>query len=176
MKPFLILGLGNPLRGDDGVGCRVAQALERRVLPQDVEVMEGGTPGLGLIHLLEGRTRVFLVDAAEMDRPAGTVMQFHAQDATLISPAASFSLHDSDVAGALNLACALQIPMPEIVFFGVQPACLDWGRGLSPQVQAAIPKVVAAVLTAVEDSAGQARSRRIPLGESTQEPGADHGQ
>ena len=66
LRPILIVGLGNPLQADDGVGCRVAEALEGHQLPPGVEVMDAGTPGVGLINLLEGRQRAIIVDAAEM--------------------------------------------------------------------------------------------------------------
>ncbi|NIV31968.1 MAG: hydrogenase maturation protease, partial [Anaerolineae bacterium] len=51
----LIIGLGNPLRGDDGIGVRVVQMLADEALPESVEVVEGGTLGLGLVSLMEGR-------------------------------------------------------------------------------------------------------------------------
>ena len=51
----LIIGLGNPLRGDDGVGVRVVQAFAEQALPAGVEVVDGGTQGLGIVNLMEGR-------------------------------------------------------------------------------------------------------------------------
>jgi hydrogenase maturation protease len=149
MKPILILGLGNPLQGDDGVGCRVVQALEGRTLPGDVEVMDGGTPGVGLLNLFEGRRRVIIVDAAEMGEAAGSVVRFRPEDVTLTGSAQRFSLHRSGVADALALARELKLELPEIVVFGVQPERVDWGEGLSPHVQAAVPQVIEAVLNHV---------------------------
>jgi hydrogenase maturation protease len=147
MKPILILGLGNLLQADDGVGCRVAQELERRELPDDVEVMDGGTPGVGLINLFEGRQRVIIIDAAEMEREPGTVARFRPEDVALTGSTQRFSLHRTGVADALNLARALGIDLPEMVVFGVQPAQVDWNEALSPQVQAAVPLVVEAIVT-----------------------------
>ena len=72
----LIIGLGNPLRGDDGVGVRVAQILGNHTLPDGVEVLDGGTQGLGIVNLMEGRQRVILVDAAEMGRSPGEFVCF----------------------------------------------------------------------------------------------------
>ena len=146
MKPILILGLGNPLQGDDGIGCRVAQELEQRVLPDDVQVMDGGKPGIGLLNLFEGRKRVIIVDAAEMGREPGEVVRFRPEDVTLTGSAQRFSLHRSGVADALALARELKLTLPEIVVFGVQPKRVDWNDGLSPEVQAAMPQVIDAVL------------------------------
>ena len=146
VKPVLILGLGNPLQGDDGVGCRVAQELEGHTLPDEVEVMDGGTPGVGLLNLFEGRQRVIIVDAAEMGQAAGSVVRFRPEDVTLTGSAQRFSLHRSGVADALALASELKLALPEIVVFGVQPECVDWNDSLSPHVQAAVPQVIQAVL------------------------------
>jgi hydrogenase maturation protease len=172
MKPTLVLGLGNPLQQDDGVGIRVIEELERRELPSHVEVMDGGTPGVGLINLLEGRTRVVIVDAAEMGRQPGEIVRFsfgcaqdrHAEDKMLKchseprpkrrrggSAESLFSLHHSGVADALALAGALNVPLPEIVVYGVQPGQLGWGEELSNEVATAIPSLVEAIIKATQE-------------------------
>ena len=161
VKPILILGLGNPLRGDDGVGCRVVEALSLEALPPQVEAMDGGTPGIGLLHLIEGRRRVILVDAAEMGRPPGSVARFLPGDVRLAVSAEGVSLHHSGVAETLALARALNLALPDLVVFGVQPTRVNWDPDLSPEVRAAVAQVVQAVLQ-----------------EAGREPftGADHGQ
>jgi hydrogenase maturation protease len=147
--PVLILGLGNPLQADDGVGCRVIEALEERELPPGVEVMDAGTPGVGLINLLEGRQRAIIVDAAEMGRQPGEVMRFRPEDVTLTGSTDRFSLHRTAVADALALAHALNLALPEIVFFGVQPGYVGWRDVLSPEVAAAVPGLIDAILEQV---------------------------
>lgn len=149
MRPILILGLGNPLQGDDGIGCRAIEALQLHALPETVEAVDGGTPGIGLIHLLEGRTRAIVVDAAEMGRPPGTVVRFRPDEVRLTGAAERFSLHRSAVSDALALAGALNLPLPEIVFFGVQPASVGWEATLSPSVAAAMPELVKAILSEI---------------------------
>jgi len=149
MKPVLILGLGNPLQADDGIGCCAAEALEKLALPDNVQVLDGGTPGVGLINLFEGRERVILIDAAEMGRDPGTVVRFRPEDVALTGSVDRFSLHRSGVTDSLSLAWRLGIPLPEIVVFGVQPARVGWSAALSPAGQAAIPRVVDAVLTEI---------------------------
>jgi hydrogenase maturation protease len=146
MKPILILGLGNPLQGDDGIGCRVTQELEQQTLPDNVEVMDGGTPGVGLLNLFEGRQRVIIVDAAEMGKSPGELVRFRPEDVTLTGSAQRFSLHRSGVADALALASELKLALPDIIVFGVQPGSVDWHDGLSPEVQSAVPEVINAVL------------------------------
>ena len=154
MNPILILGLGNPLQADDGIGCRVIEVLEQQTLPDGVEALDGGTPGVGLLHLIEGRLRVIIIDAAEMGRPAGEVVRFRPDQVTLTGSAERFSLHRTAVADALALARALNLPLPEIVFFGVQPGRIGWSDELSPEVASAIPGLVEAILDEVGRSEG----------------------
>lgn len=151
MKPILILGLGNLLQGDDGIGCHVAQALETRALPPHVEVLDAGTPGIGLLNLIEGRARVIIVDAAELGLEPGAWRRFEAQALALTGAKERFSLHRSGIADALALARELKLTLPPIVVFGVQPARVEWSEQLSPPVQAALSQVVAAVLHQVID-------------------------
>ncbi|MBI5652839.1 MAG: hydrogenase maturation protease [Chloroflexi bacterium] len=145
MQPTLILGLGNPLQADDGIGCRVAQELATRALP-DVEVMDGGTPGVGLINLLQGRARAIIVDAAEMQLLPGEVRVFDPRQVHLDRAREQFSLHHCGVADALALADALKLTLPEITLVGVQPARVEWGAQLTPRVQAALPRVIETVI------------------------------
>jgi hydrogenase maturation protease len=146
MQPILILGLGNLLQTDDGVGCHVAQMLMQRKLPDEVEIMDGGTPGIGLVNLLEGRQRVIIIDAAELRAKPGTIKRFGIDEIGLTGSTERISLHRSGVADALALARTLNIPLPDIVFFGVQPERIEWGQTLSDPVLVAAEKVVDAIL------------------------------
>ncbi len=145
-KRCLILGLGNPLRGDDGVGPRTVAELLRRGLPNGVEAVDGGTGGLDLLHLLEGWERAVIVDAAEIGRAPGEFVRFTPEEAHLVRSLVSLSSHTAGLADALALARALGRELPEIVIYGVQPERMDWEEGLSPAVAAAIPELVEAVL------------------------------
>jgi len=147
----LVLGLGNPLQRDDGVGIRVVEELERREWPPHVEIMDGGTPGVGLINLMEGRARVVIIDAAEMGRPPGEIVRFRAEDVTLTGSAERFSLHRSGVADAFALARSLNLSLPEIVVYGVQPAHVGWGEELSAEVAAAIPGLVETIIRETQE-------------------------
>ncbi len=143
----LIVGLGNPLRGDDGVGVRVTQLLAERCLPGDLEVVDGGTQGLSLVNILEDRQRVIVVDAADMGRLPGEFVRFVLEEARLLGEEEGrFSVHGAGLHEALLLAQALGILPDQVVLFGVQPARVGWEVGLSPEVEAALPGLVAAVL------------------------------
>jgi hydrogenase maturation protease len=142
----LIIGLGNPLRGDDGVGARLAQALSEQTLPGDVEVVDGGTQGMGLVPLLEGRRRVIVIDAADVGRGPGQFVRFTPDEVRLLGDDQCLSVHAAGLREVLLLAQALDILPNKVIIFGIQPANLDWVVDLSPQVEAALPGLMEAVL------------------------------
>ena len=141
----LVLALGNPLRGDDGVGAAVLAALaELPDLPGGVTLLEGGTPGLETVLLLEGYARAIVVDAADMGRQPGAWARFTPADVSL-GTGAGGNLHSAGLAEALALGGALGILPAEIVIYGVQPALVGWEPGLSDDVRAAVPEVCRAI-------------------------------
>jgi len=142
----VIIGLGNPLRGDDGVGVRVAQVLAGQVLPGDVEVVDGGTQGLGIVNLMEGRQRVIVVDAANVGRTPGEFVLFRLDEIGLLGDDHSISIHSAGLRDALLLARALQILPDEVLIVGVQPAHMEWDHSLSPEVEAAVPQIADTIL------------------------------
>ena len=153
VQKTLILGLGNPLREDDGIGLRVVQDLATRDLPDDVEIMDGGTRGLELVTLLEGRRRVIVVDAAEMGREPGDVKRFSMAEAHLPGTEKQLSVHSAGLGDALLLAEALGVLPQELVIFGIQPASLEWGTTLSPKLERTIPRVVGGILAELAKAA-----------------------
>ena len=147
----LVLGLGNPLRRDDGVGPRVTEELEGRGLPEGVETLDAGTGGLDLLHLIEGWDRVVIVDAVDVGKSTehlapGQFVRFTPSEVHLVEAAERFSFHHAGLAEVLALARALDRALPPIVVFGVQPGDSGWGQGLSPEVEAGLPTLINAVL------------------------------
>lgn len=142
----LIVGLGNPLRGDDGVGCRLVTELAGRDLPPEVEVLDGGMAGLGLLDIMAGWERVVVVDAADVGQEPGTYVRFTPADARLVPASDHFSLHHAGLGEVLALARALGRSLPELVVFGVQPAGVGWRQGLSAAVESVLPALADAVL------------------------------
>ena len=151
----LVLGLGNPLRGDDGVGPRVVEELEDRVLPEAVQTLDGGTGGLDLLHLMEGWDRVIIIDAADLSGVGqlapgqfapGQFVRFTPDQVHLDGADERFSFHHAGLAEVLALARALDRPLPPIVVFGVQPKSVGWGEGLSSEVEERLPALLNAIL------------------------------
>ena len=146
----LVLGLGNPLRGDDAIGPRVVEELTRRGLPEGVTALDGGTGGLDLLQVLEGWKRVVVIDAADGGREPGQFVRFTPDQVRLAQAADRFSLHHTGLSEVLALADALGRALPEMVIFGVQPAEVGWREGLSPAVEAVLPALTDAVFEEIK--------------------------
>ncbi len=137
----LILGLGNPLRGDDGIGPAVVEWLRSQGLPPGTLALDGGTAGLDLVLTMMGYRRVLIVDAAELGGTPGTWACFRPDPAHVETAEPTLSMHQAGLAEALALAAALRVLPEEVIVFGVQPAQTGWAPGLSAEVQAVVPVV-----------------------------------
>ena len=142
----LVLGVGNLLRGDDGLGPRVIDWLSEQDLPAGVTLVDGGTSGLAIVSQLMGQQRAIIVDAADVAGMPGEWRRFTPDTAQLKGNDASLSLHFAGLTEALTLAAALKVLPEEVIIYGVQPACVDWVPELSAEVRAVVPVVGRAVL------------------------------
>jgi hydrogenase maturation protease len=146
-KQALILGVGNPLFGDDGFGIEVIRRLRDLDLP--AEVMDGGTAGIYLLPELEGRDRVLIVDAIRFDAPPGTLLRL---EGAQIPKAFGLKLSEHQVTLKETLALLDLIggTPREVVVLGVQPERLAFAEPLSEAAEKAIPMVIAAIREKVE--------------------------
>ncbi|MEW6033373.1 MAG: hydrogenase maturation protease [Chloroflexota bacterium] len=143
----LVLGLGNPILSDDGVGFRVIEALRDRLDPGQATVMETGVGGLGLLDLLTGYDRAIIVDAMQTaGGEPGKVCRL--EPGVLESTRHAASPHDVNFATALELGHRLGMALPrEIVIFGIEVAdATTFGEECTPKVRQAIPLCVEMVL------------------------------
>jgi hydrogenase maturation protease len=135
----LVAGLGNLLLKDDGVGIHAVRALQREV-PRGVCAVEVGTAVLDALHLFEWADRILAIDAMQAGDDPGTVYRFGVEDVGRTSVRAS--LHEVDLVAALRFLTTRH--RPEIAVLGVEPETIGAGLDLSPSVQAALPRLVAA--------------------------------
>lgn len=142
----VIIGVGNLLLKDEGVGVHVGQELQKERLPEAVEVHDGSVAGIGLLEFFQGASKVLLIDAADMNLNPGALARFTPEEVASKIDAPRFSTHDVGLLEVLELARVLDQCPPEVVIFGIQPKEISWGTELSPEVQASIPKVVEMVL------------------------------
>ena len=144
MKNFraktLILGVGNILLRDEGVGVRVVEYLQDQTLPEGVELVDGGTAGADLIDVLADRETVIIVDAVRSDKPAGTILRFGPDDLAL-QQNNPLSLHDLDIPQTLAMTKMLNCDPKNVICFGVVPKCIAPGMELSDEIAEIIPIV-----------------------------------
>ncbi len=138
----LVIGIGNPLQSDDGLGVRASLMLEKAHLPGNVRVEELGTIGWGLLACMEGWPRVYVIDAVRMGQSPGTWRRFRQEEVRLVSTSNPVSLHETGLAESLELANTLGIMPEEFVLYGVEPAVIEPGEDLSPAVLQVLPDLV----------------------------------
>ena len=147
----LVLGLGNPIMGDDGVGLRVVQEVRRRLdNSASVDVEECYASGPTLLDIIVGYDSLVFVDSLVCDEPRGTVLQPKREQ--LPDQPASIDAHGMGLLGVLNLGERLGFHVPRrlsIVAVAVEPN-IEASESLSPEVARAIPEAVERVLEEVE--------------------------
>jgi len=136
---ILILGIGNLLMGDEGVGARVAQQLSTFVLPAGIECLDGGTGGFHLLGPMQQARKVILVDATVDGAPAGTVRRLHPRFAKEYPR--TLTAHDIGLKDLLD-AFYLLGDSPDVTLFAISiPPLQQLGMELSPEVNAIVPQV-----------------------------------
>ena len=142
--PDIVVGIGNVLRRDDGVGVEVAQRLAACPLPDHVEVCDGGTLGLDLACIIENRRRVVVVDAMDAGESPGTVFRLSPEQLSPISNV-GLSVHDFHLLHALDETRLTGTEPEETIVIAVQVGDTSAGIGLSEPVRDAADRVVALV-------------------------------
>ena len=136
---WVILGVGNLLMGDDGVGIHAVRELARDPI-KGVEVVDAGTDYLSALSFIETARRVLILDAVHGQGAPGTIYQLSEQD--LAPRPSGGAAHAPSILEARRLL-APDAVWPEITVLGVEPAILDYSMDLSGPVAAALPKLVA---------------------------------
>jgi hydrogenase maturation protease len=146
-KPVLIIGIGNLLLGDEGIGVHVAYALQKQKLPDFVEVIDGGTSGADLLDLLCGRDKVIFIDAVDADIEPGTIIKM-APDDLAAKTESSLSMHDIGILETLSMTKRLDDAPKEVVIIGVKPKDISPKIGLTNILASAMPKIM---FTAIQE-------------------------
>ena len=148
----LVIGLGNPILGDDGVGWRVVEEIARRTASRDdVEVDTSSLGGLSLMERITNYERVVLVDSIfSGKKPIGTISQFKLTDLPDITSGHTTAIHDTSLRNALSVGRSMGIVLPldeDVMIVAVETENVyDFSDILSPPVEAAVPQAVDAVL------------------------------
>jgi hydrogenase maturation protease len=143
MDKILIIGIGNMLCRDEGVGVHVIEEMEDMKLPEHIELLDIGTSTLDLVSHLEGVRKLIAVDALKAGGPPGTIYRFTPED-LLPKEGGPISLHEIGLLESLDATKKMGREI-ETVIIGVEPKVLDWGVELSEEVKKKIPAIIEAV-------------------------------
>ncbi|WP_238613443.1 HyaD/HybD family hydrogenase maturation endopeptidase [Candidatus Oscillochloris fontis] len=151
MSKTLLMGLGNILLRDEGIGVRTYERLvERYILPDTVEAIDGGTLGLNLLPYLEDARRVLLIDAVRSGHEPGSIVRLEG-DAIPAALALKMSMHQSGLHDLLAIS-ALRGTTPElIILWGMEPLVMEPGLDLTPPCAAALDALVDHVVGELRD-------------------------
>jgi hydrogenase maturation protease len=142
----LVLGIGNLLLCDEGVGVHAVRALQREDLPPDITVLEVGTAVLDALPEIERADHIIIIDAMKADHAPGTVYRVPMGDC--VTPEYTASLHGFDLPRVMFLAG--RTAQADVIVIGVEPARIEWGTELSKVIRDTIPAVIRAVRTEIE--------------------------
>ena len=149
-KDFVVIGLGNPIMGDDGLGlCALEQLVLGWTFDDSTELLDGGTWGLSLIPSIEGARGVLFLDAIRTNSAPGTIVELRGDEiprtlATKLSP------HEIDLREVLAVLQLRGTLPAEVSAIGVEPESVDLRDGLSPTVQSRLPDVVRLTVARLE--------------------------
>ena len=145
MSDCVIIGIGNPIKRDDGIGVRAVRYLEGKV-PASVELVEGSVYCADLFTYLEGRSKAIFIDAIDAGDEPGAVYRFTPEQVRESKGGISLSVHDFGLFELIATAKLMDQCPDEIIIISVQVKNIEMGEELSEEVSAAIPRVHELVL------------------------------
>jgi hydrogenase maturation protease len=140
----VVIGVGNELFRDEGVGVVVAREFAAAGAPEGVRVVEGAVGGLNLLFDMEGAARVVIIDAVDMGQPPGTVRVFTPEEVEMEGLPVVASLHQVGLSDVLELGPLVGV-RPEVHIVGIQPAEVVPGFELTKTVAAVVSQAVSEV-------------------------------
>ena len=144
MDKILIVGIGNLLCRDEGIGVHVIQAMEKMELPGHIELLDIGTSTMDLISYLNEVKKLIVIDAMRAGGDPGTIYKCKPRD-LLPKDGGPISLHEIGLLETLGMAKKLGMEI-ETVIVGVEPEIMGWGIELTQKVKNKIPLIIEAVL------------------------------
>jgi hydrogenase maturation protease len=146
-KSIVVLGIGNPLMSDEGIGIHLIRKLsEYQDKFPSAEFIDAGTGGMNLLHLIANRKKVIIIDCVKMGKSPGTIRRFLPTDVQTVKKMMHFSLHEADILQILDLSKQLGECPESIVIFGIEPQSLEMDQKLSKILAGKIETYAAAIL------------------------------
>ena len=142
---IVILGVGNLLLSDEGVGVHVAKELMKMNLPPEVSVVEGGTDGFRLLNVITEADRLIVIDAVKGGAEPGSLYRFDIDDVRSCPSGFKTSVHQIGILEVIDLSSLIG-KRPHTTVIGVEPKSLEMSMELSPEVKEKIPRIIELIL------------------------------
>ena len=137
----VILGVGNVLLSDEGIGVHVANELSTMELPPGVSVVEGGTDGFRLLNIITEADRLIVVDAVKGGAEPGSIYRFNVDEVRNVPSGFRTSVHQVGILEVIDLS-GLIGKTPKTTVIGVEPKSLEMSLELSPEIREKIPRII----------------------------------
>ncbi|MDP2846377.1 MAG: hydrogenase maturation protease, partial [Candidatus Methanoperedens sp.] len=144
-RKVVVIGVGNLLMGDDGIGIHAVEALRKEKLPSNVAVFSAETRAFDALEYMDGSDKAVIVDAYKKGGVPGSIYRFTFDPAGEIDESMNLSMHDINFVDALRAGRGIYKLPKEIVIIGVEPELLECRLGLSFKLNDAIPRIIEAV-------------------------------
>lgn len=145
-KDILVVGLGNVLMRDEGIGCvLINHFISQQEQYPHAEFIEVGTKGMSLFHSLAKQKKAILIDCALMGTEPGTIRRFAPGQVRTVKQLVHQSLHEGDVMRIIEMAGQLGQSPDEIIIFGIEPESVELGRGLSDSLSSRVEQYVSQI-------------------------------
>lgn len=149
-KEILVLGIGNTLLSDEGIGVYIVNELAKAQLPANVELLDGGTAGADLLDVISDRKKLIIVDAIEGDFPSGTIVRFGKEGIESIFRNAFGSLHDLNISETLAMTSLLRCEPEIVVFVGVKPFRVQCNTNITYKMSCIVPDILEVVMSEIK--------------------------
>ncbi|MBE0426463.1 MAG: HyaD/HybD family hydrogenase maturation endopeptidase [Nitrospirae bacterium] len=140
-RKIIILGIGNLLLSDEGVGVHVAHELMKMDLPEEVSVVEGGTDGFRLIDIITEADRLIVIDAVKGDAAPGSIYRFDIDEVKNVSSGFKTSVHQIGILEVMHLS-GLIGKTPRTTVIGIEPKSIEMSMELSPEIRSKVPRII----------------------------------
>ena len=139
--------------GDEGVGIHATKKLRELEWPQNIDIIDAGVPSLALLHMMEKRQFVIVIDCADFGGQPGEITTFTPDQVKRREPDRQLSLHGNNLMTTFDIAVQTGLPIPPVWIVGIQPACVEMTTELSDEAKAALDHLPHIIRKLIEEQA-----------------------
>ena len=145
--PIIVLGLGNPLMADEGIGTKLIEKLNSACgSDARADFIDAGTGGMTVLTYIAGRKKAIIIDCALMGEEPGTIKRFTSDEVVSVKKLSHLSQHDSDILSVIELSKQLGECPDEVVFFGIEPQAIEQKMELTELIESKLDEYAAMIL------------------------------